>query len=435
MKDYTFESLIVKRRKASGSKLKQVKLDHVGKSMSCKQAKTASNALNSPGEVKSSTLIRAEEVQSSLDTEFPSFAKLMVKSHVSTGFWMSLPVPFCKSHLPKKDATLILEDESGEQFELKFLAEKSGLSAGWKKFAVGHKLLEGDALVFQLVEADKFKVYIIRANNLTEVDGALGLLDLDAHAKLSDAEGVTIALKKKRKRPKSISLSMAQKKKKKTGLSISAPKLVQPVESENDSEVVGSKDLAAPKLTGSAVQFSDIKSFEDFNIPVNGLCIDSEFPEHIRTKYYELCCSKNAFLHAGILQDVHWMLIAGTIFETVNIADAIRACKLTTSRDEFTNWENTLKSFELLGMDVGFLIARLRRLQTILFESEGSSDRKRYLEATFYRIQAKDEIRNLEAKLVELREASEKFEADIETLKSKAESHELNFEAEVNAPW
>ncbi|KAA8531707.1 hypothetical protein F0562_006576 [Nyssa sinensis] len=437
-KEKTDELSQVKKKNPSRSKSKHALSDHAGKCVSCKQQKAVTNGLNSPGEVKSSAMIEAEEVQSSLGPEFPSFVKLLVRSHVASCFWMGLPVPFCKLYLPRKDVTVILEDEAGEQFEAKFIAEKTGLSAGWRKFALGHKLLEGDVLVFQLVEANKFKVYIVRANDLAEVDGALSLLNLDTHTKQNDAantETDAIALKK-RKRPKSLPLAVVQKKNKKTGSSRSIPKLVQPVEqSENDSEVIGSEVVLGSKFSGSAVRFRDIKSFEEFNILVNGLCIDSELPEHIRIKYFELCCSKNAFLHAHHLQGLNCTLVAGMIFETVNIADAIRACKVTTSRDEFAIWEKTLISFEFLGMNVGFLRDRLHRLQTLAFDSEGALDTKRYIEAKTEQVRAEDEIRNLEAKLVELKEASEKFDADIETLKSKAESYELTFQEEVGAPW
>lgn len=60
--------------------------------------------------------------------------------------------------MPNKDTTVILEDEHGKQYEMKYIAHKSGLSAGWRQFSVGHNLLEGDVLVFQLVESNKFKV-------------------------------------------------------------------------------------------------------------------------------------------------------------------------------------------------------------------------------------------------------------------------------------
>lgn len=54
---------------------------------SCKREK-AINGSNIPAQVKSPTVIRAEEIQLSLGSEFPSFVKLLVRSHVSSCFWM-----------------------------------------------------------------------------------------------------------------------------------------------------------------------------------------------------------------------------------------------------------------------------------------------------------------------------------------------------------
>ncbi|GFS34247.1 hypothetical protein Acr_00g0032910 [Actinidia rufa] len=404
--------------------------DHGRKPISCKREKTSINRLHSPVEVKTPTMIRAEEIKSSLGSEFPSFAKLL-----------GLPMTFCKLHLPRKDMQIVLEDESGEQFELKFIAEKTGLSAGWRKFAAAHKLVEGDVLIFQLVETNKFKVYVVRANDLTEVDGALGLLNLDAHIKQNDAgkddaDNSEIAPNnKKRKRLKSLPLAVI-KKKKKIGLPKSVAKSIQSAKQfENDCEEVHSEVPAGPRLSGSAVRFRDVKSFTDFNILVDGLCIDSELPEHIRVKYYALCCSKNTLIHARLFRGLNSKLVAGIVCETVNIADAIRACKLTTSRDEYLIWEKTLKSFELMGMSVGFLRARLRHLLILAFESDDARDARRYLDAKSGKGRAEDEIRDLEAKLVELKQASEKFGADIESLKSKAESFDHKFQEEIDAPW
>lgn len=58
---------------------------------------------------------------------------------------------------------MILEDESGEEYNTKYLADKKGLSAGWKWFSISHKLHEGDAVVFHLVSQlglVKFKVIL-----------------------------------------------------------------------------------------------------------------------------------------------------------------------------------------------------------------------------------------------------------------------------------
>lgn len=253
-----------------------------------------------------------------------------------------------------------------------------------------------------------------------------------------NAEIATIASNStKRKRPRSLPLAVVQKKNKKSGKPKSSiPKTGQPAEqSENDSEEVGSEVLEGFKLSLPAVQFEDIKSYENFNILVDGLVLDSELSEDIRSKYYKLCCSQNAFLHDNLIKGINFKLIAGIISETVNIADAIKACNVTTSRDEFSTWDKTLKASELFGMNVGFLRARLSRLVSLAFDSEGAAKTKRYIEAKTERAHTEDEMRNLETKLVELKTAFERYGADIESLKSKAESYELKFQEEVLAPW
>lgn len=107
---------------------------------------------------------RAVELQSSLDSDFPSFVKPMLQSHVTGGFWLGLPNHFCKKNLPENDEIITLEDEEGNHFQTKFLAVKTGLSGGWRGFSIDHELVDGDALVFQLVKPTKFKVYIIRVD-------------------------------------------------------------------------------------------------------------------------------------------------------------------------------------------------------------------------------------------------------------------------------
>ncbi|KAB5541342.1 hypothetical protein DKX38_014316 [Salix brachista] len=106
---------------------------------------------------------RADQMQSNLGADFPSFVKPMLQSHVTGGFWLGLPFPFCKAHLPLYDEMITLEDENGDESETKYLAAKHGLSGGWRGFSIDHELVDGDALVFQLVSPTKFKVYIVRA--------------------------------------------------------------------------------------------------------------------------------------------------------------------------------------------------------------------------------------------------------------------------------
>ncbi|KAJ4829808.1 hypothetical protein Tsubulata_025318 [Turnera subulata] len=87
----------------------------------------------------------AEKFQRSIQSGNPSFVKSMLRSH-------GLPNGFCKHRLQKADRIMILEDEF-----------KTGLSGGWRGFALHHKLNDGDEVVFELVEPAKFMVYIFRA--------------------------------------------------------------------------------------------------------------------------------------------------------------------------------------------------------------------------------------------------------------------------------
>ncbi|GAA0162217.1 hypothetical protein LIER_18356 [Lithospermum erythrorhizon] len=428
--------IFCRRKKKPVSKSKHVVHNSGAKSLSLKQEDGAAEASHSQTPLKSPTLIRAEEVQSSLGNEYPTFLKSLVRSHVASCFWMGLPVPFCKQHLPRKDIQVVLENESGEQYEIKYISEKTGLSAGWRKFVAAHKLLEGDVLIFQLIAPIKFKVYVIRANDMNEVDGALSLLNLDSLSKQLDAEGIA-ALIEKKKRPKSLPLTLVQKRKKKGGVSGSAIEAVGKLEEQsgNDSDEVASEVLEGIKFHQAVTRFRDMKSFEDFHILVNGVCIDSELPEHIRRKYYELCCSKHAFLHDRLLPGLYCKLASGMIFELVNTADAIRGCKVTTPKKEFDNWDKSLRSFELLGMNVGFLRSRLRHLVSLAFDSEGAAETKRYWEVKTERAHCENEIRSIEEKLEGLKETVERYDADIEFMRPQAESYELMFQEEVNAPF
>lgn len=220
------------------------------------------------------------------------------------------------------------------------------------------------------------------------------------------------------------------------GATSSGLRVAKPAEqSENDSEEVGSEVLEGFKLSRPSLQFTDVDGIENFRIIVNGVSLDSELSEDIRVKYYDLCRSQNTFLHENFITGRNLKLFIGAITEIVDIADAIRACKFTTSQDEFLNWDKTLEAFGILGMNVGFLRARLHRLVNLAYESEDARDTRRYIEARTEQELAEKEIRNLEARLLELKEASERVSVDIENLKSIAESHELKFHDEVNASW
>uniref|UniRef100_A0ACD5U2V3 Uncharacterized protein n=1 Tax=Avena sativa TaxID=4498 RepID=A0ACD5U2V3_AVESA len=106
---------------------------------------------------------RAEKFQDSLDSDNPSFVKTMVRSHVSSCFWLGLPSRFCKDHLPPNKYKMVLEDEDGGEFDAIYIGNRRGMSGGWQGFSLHHGLEDGDSLVFELTEPDRFKIYIFKA--------------------------------------------------------------------------------------------------------------------------------------------------------------------------------------------------------------------------------------------------------------------------------
>lgn len=240
----------------------------------------------------------------------------------------------------------------------------------------------------------------------------------------------------RRKRGNSLPLANVQKRKRKSDQLKLTPNPECPAEqSENDSEGVNSEVLEGFKLSLPDVQFKDVDTFSNFHIAIDGMVVNSELSEDILRKYYELCCSQNAFLHENLLKGMNYKLIVGAICETVNVADAVRSCKLTTTREEFETWDKTLKAFKILGINVGFLRARLKRLVGLAFESEMATETRRYVESKRKRDCAEEEMRNLEMRLLELKEENQRVSEEIECLKPKVESYELKFQEEVGAPW
>lgn len=102
----------------------------------------------------------AEEVYKGITN--PAFVKPMLHSHTASGFWLGLPANFCKEYLPHEDERITLEDVQGEEAECVYLANKVGLSGGWRGWSLDHELVDGDCCIFELVDRCRFKVYVFR---------------------------------------------------------------------------------------------------------------------------------------------------------------------------------------------------------------------------------------------------------------------------------
>lgn len=161
---------------------------------------------------------------------------------------------------------------------------------------------------------------------------------------------------------------------------------------------------------------------------VKGQCIDSELPEDVKMSYYNLCNSRKELLHDCLPEDLYDKLVVGMIGETVKIANKIKKCKVTVTKEEFGVWDNSLKSFEFLGMKVGFLRERICRLSRFVLEAESRFDFEKYNEA-------KIEKKRIEDEIVGLKERCGELDVIVGGLKEKVGRHEVKFQEEVNAPW
>ncbi|CAA0830933.1 B3 domain-containing protein [Striga hermonthica] len=394
------------------------------------------------GNVLISALERAQQIQANLPSKFPSFVKHMSKSHVVRGFWLGLPSKLCVDHLPEHDSTVILvaanEHDStvnsvgkSKEHSTKYLAGKQGLSAGWRGFSIEHKLVEGDALVFQLIKSCKFKVHIVRDGTSKEENAARSLLNLHA-----EAEPIKTVKMKKQRRPEQPPVAKKARKK----------HLEEPVvlnhnrnkcfrKSASITEPASDQSGNSTKnLDGIKLNFEDVTGFEDFEIEYNGLILDSHIPGHLRECYYKLCLSKKCFLHQNLDKDHNINLVVGLINETVKIANAMRLARLGTALDDLKKWDKTLKAFGDMGMMVGFLRARIQKLLNVYHESQAAGFEMKRNELK----KAKDELSNLRKRISEGERLIEKLDREIDYFEANRggdDDLEVEFTEIAGAPW
>lgn len=135
------------------------------KSYGVAKTRDFSNRVIATDDVREYAIEEAEKLNAKLDEEgFPTLIRPMLPSHVTGGFWLGLPTDFCRRSLPRNDGMVTLVDEDGVEYPVVYLARKRGLSGGWKGFAEAHELVDGDAVIFQVISQSVLKVYIIRGS-------------------------------------------------------------------------------------------------------------------------------------------------------------------------------------------------------------------------------------------------------------------------------
>ncbi|KAI3933938.1 hypothetical protein MKX01_029430 [Papaver californicum] len=323
----------------------------------------------------------AEQIQSRLNPKIPSLIIVMLPSQVSGGYWLGIPKPFCTDFMWKKDTTkMTLVDQKGEKYEVTYIPGSTGLSGGWKRFAMDHSLRVGDAVLFQLVNLKKFKVFIVRKNGVADTD--------DGGADTDDGKDISGAI------------SLLQLKE----------------QMQNNSRVCVQCNSNPPLI------------IYKFSVFVFFLLQEGTYP----TKYYKLCCRQNSFLHTNLVPGFDCKEVAGIISETVKIADAIRSCKLIdTSKGELTVWKKSLGELEQLGMSISFLIPRLGELMQVSERAEYAENSMSYRESVIERKKYEQTIISLKMKHLKLKDAMKRVAFDIRV---PAVMH-ANFVTIMNAPW
>ncbi|XBI53556.1 hypothetical protein VPH35_035770 [Triticum aestivum] len=120
-------------------------------------------------EVRAYAFSKAKELKNQLCSDHPSFIK-PISNYAATSSWLNIRSQVNKRYLTWSDEMVFLVDEEDGEFHMPYHALSGSFGNGWKWFAIGHKLADGDCLVFHLVEKTKFKVYIIRASSYYEKD-------------------------------------------------------------------------------------------------------------------------------------------------------------------------------------------------------------------------------------------------------------------------
>ncbi|KAJ6872220.1 hypothetical protein NC651_031356 [Populus alba x Populus x berolinensis] len=129
-------------------------------------------------EARAKAMEKAEKLQSDLGSDYPIFIKSMLQSNVNDGFTLGgLPVDFCRKNLPRRGDVITLIDEDADEYQVTYVARenrrKNRLSGGWKGFAVAHGLLDGDAVVFQLIKPTTCKLYYVLVLHKSNLDNLI----------------------------------------------------------------------------------------------------------------------------------------------------------------------------------------------------------------------------------------------------------------------
>ncbi|KAK3122889.1 hypothetical protein QOZ80_8AG0619830 [Eleusine coracana subsp. coracana] len=318
------------------------------------------------------------------------------EQYISTGIPTAtggIPAKFYQNHLPNLKTVFELEDEDGKYHRTTYIGDRRapGLSGGWSRFAVDHDI----------------KVYIVRENELETTDGPLRQQNLKGRKKGTSKE---------------------------EGNSNQDADATSNIRQSGDRSVVSEDTTDGISFSDySDIEFDGVTSFSDFSIVVDSLAIDCKFQEHQCKSYYDLCCSQKSYLHKHLLGHLNPTLVVGVIMDIINIAKSIRMG--VSPREDFLIWKKTLESFELLGMNVAFMIKRINNLLGLPTLSRDLPECKKYKDLKLKQACAKEKVEALELHLSNAKDALKTMNLDIEEMESSANKSDQTWNELATAPW
>ncbi|KAL2904849.1 hypothetical protein RDABS01_003559, partial [Bienertia sinuspersici] len=119
------------------------------------EVRDLSNCVIEIDEVREYTIQEVEKLNSQLNAKALLLPFDLLLSRVTGGFWLGLPSDFCRASLPRDDGMVTLVNEKGDEYP---------------GFAEAHQLVDGDAVIFQVINRFVFKVYIIRGSGIETTD-------------------------------------------------------------------------------------------------------------------------------------------------------------------------------------------------------------------------------------------------------------------------
>ncbi|ONK64178.1 uncharacterized protein A4U43_C07F22900 [Asparagus officinalis] len=165
---------------------------------------------------------RAEKLEMDLKSPHPSFVKTMVRSHVSSCFWLGLPTKFCKDNLPLSELRMVLEDEEGKEYDAVSLEveEASDVNRGELR-GQGDNRRQGSSAVRSGRRATSAKIYIIKAipeessySNKKESTESTAALESITEEDLPSSQEQTLKTRSKKQAQRAGSKKQAQQPKK-----------------------------------------------------------------------------------------------------------------------------------------------------------------------------------------------------------------------------